>query len=346
MATQKGLLFLVWVCDPVTFRVLPTHIEFTASNVALVNSLNDLSLQNAWLAIGVFDGVHLGHQHMLNLLTTGAHAGSLPAVVLTFQPHPAVVLGQQTDFKWLSPPAERSVLLKEEGIDHIIVQQFDREFASISARDFMQNISRQLGLRHLLVGHDFALGHDRQGDVPFLTELGLELGYSLQAVAAISDQDGVISSTRIRQDIRTGRVAQAGRKLGRHYRVSGEVVHGDGRGRTIQIPTANLELPGDKLIPTNGVYACLAHVDGVSTAAVTNIGTRPTFTFGEQLLHLETHILDLHEEIYGRVVDLDFVERLRTEQRFPSVEALVQQIHADIDQARQILAAWQDTGAF
>lgn len=338
MAAQEGLLFLVWILDPNAFPILQNHQQFTASTVAQVNSLNDLSLQNSWLAIGVFDGVHLGHQHMLNLLTAGAHAEKLPAVVLTFDPHPAVVLGKQTGFKWLSPPLERSSLLKAQGVDHIILQHFDRDFASISARDFMQSLSRQLGLRRLLVGHDFALGRDRQGDVPYLTRLGQELGYTLQAVAAVSDQDGVISSTRIRQNIRTGRVAEAARGLGRYYQVFGEVVHGDGRGRTIQIPTANLDLPGDKLIPTNGVYACWAHLEGVRKAAVTNIGTRPTFTTDEPNLHVETHILDHQEDIYGKVLDLEFVERLRPEQRFPSVETLVAQIHADISQARKILS--------
>lgn len=219
------------------------------------------------------------------------------------------------------------------------MQHFDRDFAAISAWDFMESLSRQLGLRHLIVGHDFALGRDRQGDVPYLTGLGKELGYTLQALEAVSDQNGVISSTRIRQYIRTGRVEEASQGLGRFYAVFGEVVHGDGRGRTIQIPTANLDLPGDKLIPTNGVYACWARVDGERKAAVTNIGTRPTFTVGEQTLHVETHILDHREDIYGRVIQLEFVERLRPEQRFNSVETLVDQIHKDIAKARKILFA-------
>lgn len=303
-----------------------------------VDSLNDLNLQNTWLAIGVFDGVHLGHQHLLNLLTTGAHAELVPAVVLTFKPHPAEVLGKQTDFKWLSPPDERNALLEARDVDHIILQHFDRDFAAITARDFMQSLSLQLGIRHLLVGHDFALGRNRQGNVSFLTRLGAEMGYTLHPVESVSDQNGIISSTRIRQNIRTGLVAKASQELGYFYAIHGEVVHGDGRGRTIQIPTANLDLPGDKLIPTNGVYACWANVDGKHKAAVTNIGTRPTFTIGEQTLHVETHLLDHRGDIYGKVINLEFVERLRQEQRFQSVDALVRQIHADIEQARRILA--------
>jgi len=301
-------------------------------------SLNALSLKNAWLAIGIFDGVHRGHQRMLHLLSSGAQAESAPAVVLTFEPHPAVVLGKQIDFKWLSPPDERNSLLKAQGVDYIILQHFDQEFALISALDFMQNISRQLGLRRLLVGHDFALGRDRQGDVPFLTELGKQLGYTIQPVEPVSDQFGIISSTHIRQQIQAGKVDKAYLDLGRYYTVSGPVVHGDGRGHTINIPTANLNLHPDKLIPANGVYACWAWLANKRMAAVTNIGTRPTFTSGEQAPHVETHILDLHEEIYNQELRLEFVERLRDEQRFPSVETLVAQIQVDIKQARNILA--------
>ena len=302
-----------------------------------VISLNDLSLNNTWLAIGVFDGVHLGHQHMLNLLTMGAHSESCPAVVLTFDPHPAVVLGKQADFKWLSPPEERTSLLQARGVNHIIIQHFDKDFARISARDFMASLSRQLGLRRLLVGRDFALGRDRLGDIPFLISLGKEMGYSLQVVDAISDQSGIISSTRIRRNIREGDVSQASQGLGRDYDVFGEVVHGDGRGRTIQIPTANLKLPVDKLIPSNGVYACWAMVDGIRKKAVTNVGTRPTFTSGEQPLHVEVHLLDFEGDIYGKILHLGFVEKLRSEIRFPSVDALVAQINEDITKTRILI---------
>jgi riboflavin kinase/FMN adenylyltransferase len=305
--------------------------------VTQVYSLDDISLQNTWLAIGVFDGVHRGHQEMLRQLRAGAQTESAPAVVLTFEPHPAVVLGHQADFKWLSPGDERTELLAAQGVEHIILQHFDQDFAAIRARDFMQSLSVRLGLRRLLVGYDFALGRNREGNLAFLTELGRELGYTVQPISPVSDTSGVISSTRIRQNIRNGEVSEAALGLGRDYFVRGEVVHGDGRGRTIQIPTANLELPPSKLIPANGVYACWAWIGGTRCPAVTNIGTRPTFTSGEQASHVETHLLDFQEEIYDQTIQLEFVSRLRTEQRFPSVEALVGQIHRDIEQAKNIL---------
>lgn len=302
-----------------------------------IHSLNDLSLKNTWLAIGVFDGVHRGHQRMLELLTKGANAESAVSMVLTFEPHPAEVLGKQLDFKWLSPPPERNRLLSSQGVEHIILQHFDSDFARISAADFMQKVSLHLGLSRLLVGHDFSLGRDRQGNAAYLTELGRQLGYTVQPVEPVYDQEGVISSTRIRQYIRQGKVAEACLDLGRFYSVQGAVVHGDGRGHTINIPTANLDLPADKLIPANGVYACWAWLAGRRMHAVTNIGTRPTFTSGIQVPHVETHILEWSESIYGQDLRLDFVQRLRDEQRFPSVEALVAQIQTDIGMARVIL---------
>ena len=304
-----------------------------------VLSLDDLSLQNSWLAIGVFDGVHLGHQKMLQQLRQGAQQESAHSIVLTFEPHPAEVLGNQVDFKWLSPPDERTESLNVRGIDQIILQHFDREFASIRALDFMEKLSQKLGLRALLVGYDFALGRNREGDLEMLAEMGKKLGYRLQVIAPVSDRYGVISSTRLRKNVREGDMVRAAAGLGRFYPVEGLVIHGDGRGRTIQIPTANLEIPTSKLIPANGVYACWSWIAGKRHPAVTNIGTRPTFTSGEQVPHMETHLLDFNEEIYGEKMRLEFVDRLRNEQRFPSVEALVGQIQADIQQARILLSA-------
>jgi riboflavin kinase/FMN adenylyltransferase len=201
----------------------------------------------------------------------------------------------------------------------------------------MQTLSSRLGLHCLLVGYDFALGRNREGDLAFLTELGKSLGYTLQPIPPVTDPNGVISSTRIRKNIREGEVTEALAGLGRYYSVSGSVVHGDGRGRTINIPTANLEILSEKLIPANGVYACWAWLAGLRRPAVTNIGTRPTFTTDEQAAHVETHLLDFQEEIYGKKMQLEFVSRLRSEQRFPSVDALVGQIRKDIDQAKEIL---------
>jgi riboflavin kinase/FMN adenylyltransferase len=304
--------------------------------VTQFSSINDLHMQGTWLAIGVFDGVHIGHQTMLHMLSKGARAEKAPSAVLTFEPHPAVTLGMQEGFKWLSPINERSELILAQGVDHVILQHFDLQFASTPARTFMETLSRQLGIHHLLVGHDFALGHNRQGDVAYLAELGKSLGYIVHPIDTVTDKDGVISSTLIRGLLSSGQVSQAASKLGRAYALTGEVVHGDGRGRTINIPTANLSLPDDKLVPLNGVYACWASLGTIRKPAVTNIGTRPTFSSGEQVF-VETHLLDHQQEIYGQMIKLEFVESLRTEKRFPDVHALLKQIHKDIDTTRTLL---------
>jgi riboflavin kinase/FMN adenylyltransferase len=300
-------------------------------------SLDDVFFIDSWLTIGVFDGVHRGHQEILTKLTAGAHQKNAPAVVLTFWPHPAVVLGKRYDLKCLTTPKERADLLGSFGVDVVITQPFTPEFAKLSAWDFMRRATRQLGLLSLWIGYDFALGHNREGNLERLTEIGKELGYNVQAVGPVKNGDDVISSSLIRQRISAGQVARAAENLGRFYALSGPVVHGDGRGRKINIPTANIDYPKDKVIPVNGVYACWAWVGEQKLPAAVNIGINPTFTPDKQTPNLEAHILDFDRDLYGQEVKLEFVQYLREELRFNSAEALLERIHADIAQTRDIL---------
>jgi riboflavin kinase / FMN adenylyltransferase len=310
------------------------------------HSLDELSLKNAWLTIGIFDGVHRGHQEILRQLVTGAHQAGGPAVVLTFTPHPAVVLGGKTDFKSLTTPDERLALLESLGVDVVITQTFSREFADQTAIDFMRQVVRTTGLRRLLIGYDTALGRGREGDAARLTEIGKELGYTVQVVPPLSDEKGVISSTRIRQFIAAGNVSAAAADLGRYYDLTGPVVHGDGRGHRINVPTANLSVPIEKIIPAFGIYACWAWRDPMSLGsgeankypAATNIGVRPTFTPDLPAPAIEAHLLDFNRDIYGQQLKLEFVEYLRPEEKFKTVESLVEQINADINLTREILA--------
>lgn len=301
-------------------------------------SLEDVSLQNSWLTIGVFDGVHRGHQEIIRNLTAGAHAVDAPAVVLTFWPHPAVTLGKRTDLKCLTTPEERAELLGDLGVDYVITQTFTPELSQFSARDFMRLVSRHLGLSSLWVGYDFALGRNRDGTVERLTEIGKELGYTTQAIGPVTNSGEVLSSSLIRQHISSGEVARAAESLGRFYALSGPVVHGDGRGRKINIPTANIDYPMEKVIPAYGVYACRARVGGEVHPAATNIGINPTFTPDKQTPNVEAHILDVDCELYGEELRLEFVERQRDELKFSSVEALLEQIHNDIARTREILS--------
>ena len=304
-------------------------------------SLDALHLENAWLTVGVFDGVHRGHQELLHRLVDGAHAAGGPAVVLTFYPHPAVVLGGREDFAYLSLPDEKAALLGGLGVDHVITIPFDRDLADQSAEEFMGQVSRRLGLRHLLIGHDFALGRGREGNAARLAELGRSLGYAVEIYEPVWDGEKVISSTSIRDQLRQGEVAEAATLLGRNYAISGPVVHGDGRGRHINVPTANIAYPPEKLIPAYGIYATWAWVAGERLPAATNIGINPTFTPERQSASLETHLLDFAGDLYGQEVRLEFVARLRGEQKFASVDALLEQIRADISKTREILAGAQ-----
>lgn len=299
-------------------------------------SLETVSLSNSWLTIGVFDGLHRGHQEIIRQLTAGAHQRGAPAVLLTFNPHPAYVLAGR-EIPCLTTPEERAELAFALGVDEVITLPFTRELAARTAEDFMSELKTRLGLHTLLIGYDFALGRGRAGNFARLREIGRELGYEVQAIEAVRFEQEIISSTLIREQIAAGEVRRAAHALGRRYAVHGVVVPGDGRGRQIGIHTANVQVPQGKLLPANGVYAAWARTQEQHHAAVVNIGLRPTFTGGIAQPRLEAHLLNFSGDLYGSTLEIQFVERLRGEQKFPSVDALVAQIRADIAQTQEIL---------
>ncbi|MBN2116338.1 MAG: bifunctional riboflavin kinase/FAD synthetase [Anaerolineales bacterium] len=300
-------------------------------------SLEEVDLQNSWLTVGVFDGVHRGHQQIIRKLTTGAHANEAPAVVLTFDPHPATVLTGR-ELKCLTLPDERAGLFEELGVDAVITERFTRQLATVTAHDFMRRLRRRLGLGHLLIGYDFALGKGREGNAARLTEIGSELGYTVEVVPAVSDESGVISSTEIRKLIEVGNVGEARHLLGRPYSLHGPVIHGDGRGKSIQVPTANIAYSHAKMIPARGIYACWAYLGDERYQAAVNIGINPTFTPDKQTPNVEVHLLDYQRgDIYGEDLWLEFVARLRDEMKFDSVDLLLEQIWKDVEASRRIL---------
>jgi riboflavin kinase/FMN adenylyltransferase len=306
--------------------------------VAHFRSFDNLSIQNAWLTIGIFDGVHRGHQEILRALVAGALAASAPSIVLTFTPHPAVVLGGMTDFKCLTTLDERAALLTSYGVDHVITQTFDRALADQTAQEFMQKLSNAVGIRKLIVGYDTALGRGRAGTSDRLAEIGKSLNYTVNVIPPLRDEQGILSSTRIRKKIAAGLMAEASNDLGRPYMISGPVIHGDGRGRTLNLPTANILIPDGKILPAFGIYACRGWVDGQSHPAATSIGVRPTFYNGAPPAPtIEAHLLDFNGNLYGREVKLEFLEYLRPEEKYTSVEALLEQIGRDIEKTRAIV---------
>ena len=302
-----------------------------------VRSLEDVSLQKSWLTIGVFDGVHRGHQEIIQQLAAGAHANRASAVVLTFYPHPGVILGKRSNLKYLSLPDEKADLLHKCGGDMVITHPFNADIAALSAKEFIERLQNHLQFEKLLIGYDFALGRNREGDAEHLRQLGEEFGYSVQTFAPVRADGDVVSSSRIRENLAVGDVESAAQSLNHFYSLQGSVIHGDGRGRKINIPTANIEVPLEKAVPTNGVYACWAWVGETKYPAVTNIGIRPTFTPNKELPNVETHLLDFSGGLYDKRIRLEFVSHLRDEKKFISVDALLTQIQVDITRAREAL---------
>ncbi len=304
-------------------------------------SLDEIKLDRSWLSIGVFDGVHRGHQLLLKRLVEGAHAEGLPAVVVTFFPHPVVVLHHIQDPVYLSMPDERAELLAAAGVDEVVTLEFDAHLASQTAADFMTRMKDHLGVVHLCAGYDFALGRGREGNLSVLKQIGEQLGFIVEVIEPVSGQKNeIISSSRIRDLLSQGEVSAAANLLGRYYSIDGLITHGDGRGHSLGFPTANISIPEQRLAPGRGVYATWISLHGERLAAVTNVGLRPTFENRLVLPRVEAYILDLPDnpDLYGQPARLEFVDYLRPELRFPHIQSLIDQINKDIQQAREVFS--------
>ncbi len=301
-------------------------------------SLEELNLNDTWGTIGVFDGVHRGHQYLIQQMVKSAQEVHKSTVVVTFYPHPAVVLRKIEMPYYLTSNEERAELLGNLGVDYVVTIPFSIEISRLDARNFMQMLVKHLGLHKLFTGHDFALGCNREGNVKRLREIGNELGYKVKEIPPIDFNGEVISSSLIRTLISNGEVEKAARLLGRLYSLSGEVIHGNGRGHGLGIPTSNLKIQQQRVLPANGVYACWATFDGQLFPAVTNIGFRPTFENQSSQTFVETHLLDFQGQLYGQVIKLQFITRIRSEIHFSDINELLTQIHQDIKTTRELLA--------
>ncbi len=302
----------------------------------LVRDLETLHLTTpSYVTIGAFDGVHRGHQHLIGSMTRAAHAAGCLAVVLTFDPHPGALLGR-SPVAALTTPEEKADLIAGLGVDFLIVLRFTPALAGTSAARFVGLLCQHLRLTELWVGPDFALGHRREGNVPFLRRMGELVGFRVQVVEPLRWRGEIVSSTRIRAALTAGDVEEANGCLGRPYRLSGRVTRGRGLGHRLGIPTANLEPPEGRLVPANGVYAGYAYPpDGRAWPAVVNVGVRPTIA--PDHLTVEAHLIGFAGDLYDRPLALDFIARLRDEEVFPSLNALVAQIQQDIRRTQEIL---------
>ncbi len=300
-------------------------------------------LRRAVLTAGNFDGLHVGHRAILDTVVRRAHDLRGEAVVYTFEPHPRKVLQPDSPPGLLTTLEQKTELLEEFGVDVLVVEPFTLEFAKIAPESFVRDVlHRRLRPLEVYVGYDFHFGRDRAGSMRMLTELGPRLGFAVTIIPEVTLGEGDVNSTRIREVLSEGRVEEAALMLGRPYAVRGTVAAGEGRGRTLGFPTANLELE-NQVLPAAGVYAGrLRFLDagdptrGAELSAVANVGTRPTFGASDRVV-LEAHLLDFEGDLYGRRVDFAFGHHLRPERRFASVELLREQIAVDLAEARRRL---------
>ncbi len=302
----------------------------------VLRGLNQLSRKGACaITIGTFDGVHKGHEKILNRLKDVAKKNNWCTMLVTFYPHPRLIVqGGAHPVKLLTSQDEKLELLEKAGLDRVLIIPFDESFSQMDYREFVQEILiRQLDMKALIVGYDHAFGKNRAGNFENLSELSKTLGFYVEKVEPVDYQGERVGSRFIRDLIREGKVDRAANYLGRLYHLSGTVVKGVARGRTLHFPTANLKLDYEnKLLPENGVYAVDVKYDGTLFKGMLNIGFKPTFETGHAFT-IEVHILDFDKDIYGEPLTIFFKKRLRSEKRFSSKEALMAQLEIDKQQS-------------
>jgi riboflavin kinase/FMN adenylyltransferase len=288
------------------------------------------------LTIGMFDGVHLGHKRLVDKVVSRAKDQNLLSGVVTFRTHPRELFAPRTRLSYLTTIEERETLLKAEGTDSVIVLSFTRELSQLTAREFLGLLMKHLRMKDLVVGPDAALGKNRTGTVAEIRELSKEMGFTLTVMPPQKISGEVISSTAIRNALAEGEMHKVTRLLGRPFSLQGKVVTGQRRGSDIGFPTANIDVGHKQALPPDGVYATHAYIEGKKYQSMTNIGRCPTFGAHNQRT-IEVYILDYKGDIYGKDLKIELVERLREEKKFGSVEALQEQIAADVKRGREIL---------
>ena len=287
------------------------------------------------LTIGVFDGVHLGHKYLISQLIEHAKKQDLLSGGVTFRQHPQEILLPQTKLPFLTDLTERINLLKKEGVEVIIALSFTSELAQLSACQFVSLLKKYLRMRGLLIGPDFALGRDREGNTNTLRTLGQDMDFTVTVVPPVIINGEMVSSTAIRNALADGDMKRVSNLIGRPFSLHGHVITGSGRGVELGFPTANLDMDSEQALPVEGVYATWAYIDDKAYQSMTNIGKRPTF--GGSQPTVEVHVPDYLGDLYGRELKIDIIERLRSEKKFDTVEELKKQIAEDVKQGRAIL---------
>ncbi|WP_075528382.1 bifunctional riboflavin kinase/FAD synthetase [Sporosarcina ureilytica] len=289
------------------------------------------------LAIGFFDGLHKGHQTVIQKAIDKARELEIQSAVMTFNPHPSHVLGDgKNKVGYITPFEEKATVLRSLGVDVLFVVKFDKALASLSPEQFVEVFIKKLGVKHVTAGFDYSFGAKGAGTMHDMERLSNDM-YETTIVGKVIDQEDKVSSTRIRILLSEGKVEKAAILLGRNFRTIGTVVHGEKNGRKLGFPTANILPPEDSILPLNGVYAVQIMIDGKKYDGVCNVGVKPTFEKGQQQTTVEVHILDFEEDIYGKAVAVEWIYFIRPEKKFDSFTALIEQISRDKERAKEML---------
>lgn len=334
---------------------MPKELETLVSNVApkfsigildhltlkIIRSLESLTEQfpnGTALTLGNFDGIHLGHQTLLSKIVEQSKKLKIPSVVVTYFPNPSVVLGKRPNFKYLTSEKTKEALIASFNIDYMLVLEFTESLSKMSAENFLEDIIiKKLNAKYIVIGYNHFFGAERRGDIQLLENNAGKFGYTVELKDAVVNGDQKISSSLIRKHLESGEVNLANDLLGRHFYIQSKVIEGDRRGRTIGFPTANLEIPNDVILPSIGVYAAFTMVGGENYKSMVNVGINPTFDGNK--LHIESNLFDFDQNIYGKEIQIKFVQKIRDEVKFENLDSLKKQLAIDKEKSLNLLNA-------
>jgi len=302
----------------------------------ILSNLFEIKLSKSTIAtIGTFDGIHIGHQKILNSLSRFAKENSLKSVVITFDPHPRKIINKKNSIELINTIEEKKEKLKTLGIDYLIVQKFDEKFSETEANKFVEILKNNINIEKLIVGYDHRFGKNRNADINDLKKYGKELNFKVIEIDALEIEEVNISSTKIRSAIKDGNIQLANSYLGYNFFLSGEVVKGHSRGKELGFPTANLKIDEDKIIPKNGVYLVKSKIDHQDIYGMMNIGYNPTFN--NKSKKIETHFFNLNKNLYGKIIKIELLEYIREEKRFETVDGLIQRLKLDREKCLKLI---------
>ena len=302
----------------------------------ILSNLFEIKLSKSTIAtIGTFDGIHIGHQKILNSLARFAKENSLKSVVITFDPHPRKIINKKNSIELINTIEEKKEKLKTLGIDYLIIQKFDEKFSETEANKFVEILKNNINIEKLIVGYDHRFGKNRNADINDLKKYGKELNFEVIEIDALEIKEVNISSTKIRSAIKDGDIRLANSYLGYNFFLSGAVVKGHSRGKELGFPTANLKINEDKIIPKNGVYLVKSIIDHQDFYGMMNIGYNPTFN--NKSKKIETHFFNLNKNLYGKIIKIELLEYIREEKRFENVDELIQRLKLDREKCLKLI---------